>query len=109
VTFEEMSTARRAVGAAKHRVGVHLRLTLIEGDVPDERQYLHLLIDWNILILLLLDVEETEQRATEGAERREVAGIETVVFGKGSQPGDHLVSGVKDEGVGRSAVAVEEF
>src|SRR5918994_3191024 len=104
-----MPTASRAVGEAKHRVSVHLRLLIIEGDVPDKRQHLDLLIDWNFLILLLLDVKGTEQRATEGAERCEVAGIETVVFCKGSQPRDDLVTGVEDENVGRSAVAVEEF
>ena len=40
---------------------------------------------------------------------RPVAGIETVVFGKGSQPRDDLVTGVEDEDVGHTAVAVEEF
>ena len=104
-----MPTARHAVGAAKHRVSVYLRLLLIEGDVADERQHFDLLIDWNFLILLLLDVEETEQRATEGAERCEVAGIATVILRKGSSSGDDLVTGVEDENVGRSAVAVEEF
>jgi hypothetical protein len=76
-------------------MSVHLRLLFIEGDVPDKRQHLNLLIDWNFLILLLFDVEETEQRAAECAQRCEVAGIETVVFRKGSQPRDDLVPGSK--------------
>ena len=76
--------------------------------VPHQTLFLGLLIDRDRPELLPLDVEEAQLRAAERADRREVAGFEAVVLREGGQPGDDLVAGLEDDGIGLAAVAVEK-
>jgi hypothetical protein len=60
VCREKMTAARTTVPSADDDVRVHLRLAVLLGDVAEEREYLDLLRERNLEVVLLLAVEVAE-------------------------------------------------
>src|SRR5690606_25913270 len=96
-----------AIRLADDSVGVDLRLALVDGDVPDEREDFDLLFDGNLSILLRFDVEEAKRRSAEGADRGEIAAVQAVLEGKALDPGHELLAGIENDNVGLESVSGE--
>src|SRR5690606_38622146 len=102
--LEDVAATGRAIRLADDGVGVDLRLALVDGDVPDEREDFDLLFDGNLSILLRFDVEEAKRRSAEGADRGEIAAVQAVLEGKALDPGHELLAGIENDNVGLESV-----
>jgi hypothetical protein len=68
-SLKEVPTVGGPVGASYHHVHMHLRLSVPEGDVANERKQFHLFVEnagWIVLFRLL--VEPTQLRVRKSAD-----------------------------------------
>src|SRR5437899_508795 len=93
-----MSSPGGAVGFTDDHVGVHLWLIVLQCDIAQAGNHLHLLADPNPLVFLGLPIEIADHHARERSNRREVAGVQVTFLGKCSQSGRYLVAGFEDYG-----------
>src|SRR5882672_5258593 len=103
-----MAAARLVVGAPDDDVRVDLRLALVERDVAEQREHLHLLVERDPLVVPLRAVEVAQRHVAERADGREVRGAELLRLGEGREPGHRLVALVEDQHPGPGARGVEQ-
>src|SRR5438874_1988862 len=108
VRLQQMAAARLAVGASDDDVRVDLRLALVERDVAEQREHLHLLVKRDLLVVALRAVEIAQRHVAERADGREVRGAELLRLGEGREPGHRLVALVEDQRPGPGAGGVEQ-
>src|SRR5271170_5089684 len=87
------------VRASYYHVRMHLRLSVPEGDVADERKQFHLFVEnagW--VIIFCLPVEPTQLRVRKSADGREAASRQTLCPREVLQHARDLVAGLKDQG-----------
>src|SRR5271170_7073687 len=85
------------VRASYNHVRMHLRLSVPEGDVANERKQFHLFVEnagW--IVLLRLPVKPTQLRVRKGANSLEPASPQTLFPRELLQPACDLVAGFKD-------------
>ena len=79
VPFEQVAADGRAVAPPGNDMHMDLGTTVrFQRDIANEGQYLHLLVNWNLQILLLFAIEIAEDSATESADTGDLCGGNTV-------------------------------
>src|SRR6202012_6232236 len=96
VCAEEVSSARLSVGHREHAMHVHRWLAVELRDVAAQRCNLHLLINRNDPVHLLLRIEPTEASIAKCADAGEVRARDVVVRSELRESSPRIVSGPKD-------------
>lgn len=87
----------RPVGASYYHVRMHLRLSVPQGDVANERKQFHLFVEnAGGIVLFRLPVEPTELRARKSADGFETTSCQTLSPCELLQRARDLVAGLKD-------------
>ena len=99
--LQKMAAVGGPVGLADDGMGMDLRFAaLVEGDVADQRQHLHLLANRDPSVLLSIGQEVADGHVAERPDRREAAGRQVMRPGERRQIRRDLISFVEDESEG---------
>src|ERR1700690_4101741 len=97
--LEQVTTLGATIGASHYNVRVHLRLSISESDVANERKKLHLLVEnagW--IVLFRFPVEPTQFRVRKRADGFKAASPQPLVLRELLQHPCDLVAGLKYQG-----------
>jgi len=100
---------RRSVALADDDVGVQLRGILVKHKITGQREHFHLLRYRNPPILFAFPVEIAERQFLKSANRREVRGAQSLLFGELCSAGGYFVAGIEDDHERLFAGVVEQF
>src|SRR5215813_6856771 len=89
--LEQVAAVRRPVSFSDDNVRVHFGLSLIEGNVADERENLDLLREWDLFIILPRAIEIPQRDGAERADGGEVAAGQSLSLREIRQPRHYLV------------------
>src|SRR5271167_773758 len=96
-SLKQVTTVGGTVEPSHYHVRVHLRLSVLEGDVADERKQFHLFVEnagW--IILFRLPVEPTQLRVRKRADGFKATSPQTLVLRELLQHACDLVASLKD-------------
>src|SRR5271167_2168644 len=95
--LKKVPTVGGSIRASYYHVGMHLRLSVSEGDVAYERKQFHLFVEnagW--IVLFRLPIEPTQLRIRKSADGFEATSRQTLPPRELLQHACDLVAGVKD-------------
>src|SRR5438477_994618 len=99
VSLKEVPTMGGSVRASYYQVRMHLRLSVLERGVANERKQFHLFVEnagW--IVLFRLPIEPTQFRVRESADGFKATTAQTLVLRELLQEACDLVAGLKDQG-----------